>query len=107
MVIGIAFQNKTAFLSEYLTLILIVKLFKLGASVECTKGCWSTSSERINGLLNARVNPAELQQGEHKIELNCHAYLSNNESAVIEWFVISDGGEVKISYSKAKAGNYK
>ncbi|XP_046453446.1 fibroblast growth factor receptor 1-like isoform X2 [Daphnia pulex] len=76
----------------------------IGASVECTKGCWSTSSERINGLLNARVNPAELQQGEHKIELNCHAYLSNNESAVIEWFVISDGGEVKISYSKAKAG---
>jgi hypothetical protein len=37
--------------------------------------------------------------------LNCHAYLSNNESAVIEWFVISDGGEVKISHSKAKAGN--
>ena len=75
-------------------------------SVECAIGC--TSSERIStGLLNSQVNPAAIQQGETKIELNCHAYLNNEEPAVIEWFVISDGGEAKISYSEAHSGNYK
>lgn len=72
--------------------------------VECAIGC--TSSQRINGLLNSQVSPAVIQ-GENKIELNCHAYLSKNERAVIEWFLVSDGIEAKISDLKTQTGNHK
>ncbi|KAI9554610.1 hypothetical protein GHT06_019883 [Daphnia sinensis] len=79
---------------------IIFTITVVGVMIECVVGC-ETPPQRINGYLASQVDPAVESE---KVELNCQGFRINDHSAVLDWFAISDGVQVKIANSKSHPG---
>lgn len=79
---------------------IIFSITVVGVTIECVVGCESPP-QRIDGFLTSQVDPAVESE---KVELNCQGFRINDISAVLDWFAISDGVQVKIADSKSHAG---
>ncbi|XP_059351244.1 fibroblast growth factor receptor 4-like isoform X2 [Daphnia carinata] len=76
---------------------IIFTITVVGVMVECVVGCES-SPRRIDGFLTSEVDPAVESE---KVELNCQGFRINDRPAVLDWFAIRNGVQVKIADSKS------